>query len=149
MTRPPYLRKHESPFPDQPHKDILDPIPAPSASNFYVVRLTAPEFTTICPVTGQPDFAHIIIDYIPDKFLVESKSFKLYLGSFRSYGIFHETCIITIAQDLIDVLTPIWLRIGGYWFPRGGIPIDVFWQNKEVPQNVWVPKHNITPYRGR
>jgi 7-cyano-7-deazaguanine reductase len=100
-------------------------------------------------VTGQPDFAHIVIDYAPDKLLVESKSLKLFLTSFRNHGAFHEDCTVAIGKRLFGLLKPKWLRIGGYWYPRGGIPIDVFWQAGRLPKDVWVPDQGVAPYRGR
>ena len=114
-----------------------------------IVRFTCPEFTSLCPVTGQPDFAHIVIDYAPDARLVESKSLKLFLTSFRNHGAFHEDCTVMIARRVIDVTQPLWLRIGGYWYPRGGIPIDVFWQSGPVPDGLWVPDQGVQNYRGR
>ncbi len=87
-------------------------------------------------MTGQPDFAHLVIDYVPSKWLVESKSLKLYLTSFRNHGAFHEDCTISIARRLVNFLEPTWLRIGGYWYPRGGIPIDVFWQTGSIPVDI-------------
>jgi 7-cyano-7-deazaguanine reductase len=113
------------------------------------VRFTAPELTSLCPMTGQPDFAHIVIDYIPNEWLVESKSLKLFLHSFRNHGAFHEDCSIYIAKRLVDLLQPKWLRIGAYWYPRGGIPIDVFWQTGKPPEGVWLPDQGVQPYRGR
>jgi 7-cyano-7-deazaguanine reductase len=74
---------------------------------------------------------------------------KLYLGSFRNHGAFHEECTIAIAKRLIGALEPAWLRIGGYWYPRGGIPIDVFWQTNAPPEGLWLPDQGVTPYRGR
>ena len=136
-------------FPNHPDVNILEKVRNPKIEINYVIRLTAPEFTSICPVTSQPDFANIIIDYIPKKFIVESKSFKLYLLSYRNHGAFHEDCTISIAQDLVKLLSPTWLRIGGYWYPRGGIPIDIFWQTKEKPRGVFIPKHTISNYVGR
>src|SRR5881227_2614710 len=102
----------------------LDRVRNPHQDVRYLARFTAPEFTSLCPVTGQPDFAHLVIDYVPGKWLVESKSLKLYLGSFRNHGAFHEECTVAIGKDLVALLEPIWFRIGGYWYPRGGIPID-------------------------
>ena len=113
------------------------------------MRLTCPEFTTLCPITGQPDFAHLVIDYIPDEQLVESKSFKLFMASFRNQGTFHEGCTVEIAKRLEDAMAPLWLRIGGYWYPRGGIPIDVFYQSGEPPEGVWIPDQGVASYRGR
>ena len=136
-------------LPDHPHAGILERVPNPHPDTNYVTRFTAPEFTSLCPVTGQPDFAHLVIDFTPDKWLVESKSLKLYLGSFRNHGAFHEDCTVRIGKDLAELLKPRWLRIGGYWFPRGGIPIDVFWQTGELPKGAWAPDQGVAPYRGR
>ena len=87
----------------------------------------------MCPVTGQPDFATLVIDYVPGSWLVESKSLKLYLNSFRNHGAFHEECTVAIGKKLVARLKPKWLRIGGYFHPRGGMPIDVFWQAGKLP----------------
>lgn len=135
--------------PESPEKAILEKVPNGNAGTDYVVRFTAPEFTSLCPMTGQPDFAHIVIDYIPGDFLVESKSLKLFLQSFRNHGAFHEDCSVYIAKRLMDLLQPKWLRIGAYWYPRGGIPIDVFWQTGAAPEGVWLPDQGVAPYRGR
>ncbi len=132
-----------------PDIKILDKVNNPHPDVDYVITLTCPEFTSICPVTGQPDFAHIVIDYIPAKHLVESKSIKLYLNSFRNHGAFHEDCTIKIAKDLQTLLKPKWLRIGGYWYPRGGIPIDIFYQTSLPPKNVWIKDQNVPNYKGR
>jgi len=132
-----------------PETAVLDRVPNPHPDTLYVARFTAPEFTSLCPVTGQPDFAHLVIDYVPKDWLVESKSLKLYLHAFRNHGAFHEGCTIDIAKRLVDLLDPHWLRIGGYWYPRGGIPIDVFWQSGPVPANIWLPDQGVAPYRGR
>jgi len=115
----------------------------------YAVRFTCPEFTALCPLTGQPDFAHLVIDYVPEAAILESKSLKLYLGAFRNHGAFHEDCTLTIAKRLIEAARPLWLRIGGYWYPRGGIPIDVFWQSGPAPEGLWLPDQGVAPYRGR
>ncbi len=136
-------------LPASPEEADLERVANPHPGTDYVARFTAPEFTSLCPVTGQPDFAHIVIDYVPGEWLVESKSLKLYLGSFRNHGAFHEDCTIAIAKRLADLLKPKWLRIGGYWYPRGGIPIDVFWQTGDVPQGVWLPDQGVPTYRGR
>ena len=128
---------------------MLDPVPNPHPDLNDVARYAAPEFTSLCPVTGQPDFAHLVIDYVPDQFLVESKSLKLYLTSFRNHGAFHEGCTIDIAKKIIATIAPRWLRIGGYWYPRGGIPIDVFWQTGAPLEGVWLPDQGVPPYRGR
>ncbi|ADZ72062.1 preQ(1) synthase [Polymorphum gilvum] len=136
-------------LPADPDSATLDRVPNPHADTDYVTRFVCPEFTSICPVTGQPDFAHLVIDYIPDRWLVESKSLKLYLGSFRNHGAFHEDCTVAIGKRLATTLEPRWLRIGGYWYPRGGIPIDVFWQTGKAPDSVWIPDQGVPPYRGR
>jgi 7-cyano-7-deazaguanine reductase len=138
-----------TPLPASPNEAVLDRVPNPHLGNFYMVRFTAPEFTSLCPITGQPDFAHLVIDYVPGRFLVESKSLKLYLNSFRNHGAFHEDCTVAIGKRLFNLLKPKWLRIGGYWYPRGGIPIDVFWQAGKLPKSVWLPEQGVTPYRGR
>ena len=117
----------------------------PHPDTNYVARFTVPEFTTLCPITGQPDFAHLVIDYVPGKWLVESKSLKLYLASFRNHGAFHEDCTVAIGKKLVALLKPKWLRIGGYWYPRGGMPIDVFWQAGRLPAGVWVPTRVSRP----
>ena len=135
--------------PASPETAILERVPASHAGTPYVVRFTAPEFTSLCPMTGQPDFAHIVIDYIPRDWLVESKSLKLFLHSFRNHGAFHEDCTLDIGKRLVDLLDPEWLRLGAYWYPRGGIPIDVFWQTGAVPEGVWLPDQGVAPYRGR
>ena len=132
-----------------PADAVPERVPNPHSDCDYVVRFTAPEFTSLCPVTGQPDFAHIVIDYVPGEWLVESKSLKLFLTSFRNHGAFHEDCTITIAKRIKDLLEPRWLRIGGFWYPRGGIPIDVFWQTAEPPKGVLIPDFGVPTYRGR
>lgn len=136
-------------LPASPEEAILEKVANPQADVDYCVRFTAPEFTSLCPMTGQPDFAHLVIDYVPDQYLVESKSLKLYLGAFRNHGAFHEDCTVLIGRRLVELLSPRWLRIGGYWYPRGGIPIDVFWQTGETPKSVWIPDQGVPPYRGR
>lgn len=136
-------------IPSSPEEAVLERVANPHADTNYVARFTAPEFTSICPVTGQPDFAHLVIDYVPGKWLVESKSLKLYLQSFRNHGAFHEDCTVAIGKRLAETLVPKWIRIGGYWYPRGGIPIDVFWQKGKLPAGVWVPDQGVAPYRGR
>ena len=140
---------NHSEIPMKPDKNILEKINNPKIGIIYSIRLTCPEFTSICPVTSQPDFAYLIIDYVPDKFIVESKSFKLYLLGYRNHGAFHEDCTVSLAQDIVDLLSPKWLRIAGYWYPRGGIPIDIFWQTGEKPTNLFLPDHEVPNYRGR
>jgi 7-cyano-7-deazaguanine reductase len=115
----------------------------------YLVRFTAPEFTTLCPITGQPDFAHFVIDYCPAKAILESKSLKLFLGSFRNRAGFHEESTLMIGKRIAGAIRPKFLRLAGYWYPRGGIPIDVFWQTGKLPNGVWLPETGVQPYRGR
>ena len=136
-------------LPNHPDDAVLERVPNPQAGTDYCVRFTAPEFTSLCPVTNAPDFAHLMIDYIPGDWLVESKSLKLFLGSFRNHGGFHEDCTVHIAKRIIETIEPQWLRIGGYWYPRGGIPIDVFFQTGTAPDHVWIPEQGVPPYRGR
>ncbi len=138
-----------TPLPASPDQAVLERVPNPAPGKHYVVRFTCPEFTSLCPITGQPDFAHVVIDYVPSDWLVESKSLKLFFGSFRNHGAFHEACAMTIADRLIALLSPVWLRIGGYWYPRGGMPIDVFWQTGAAPDGVWIPAQDVAGYRGR
>ncbi len=138
-----------SPIPASPDQAVLDRVPNPHPDADYVARFTFPEFTVLCPVTGQPDFATLVIDYVPKSHLVESKSLKLYLNSFRSHGAFHEASTVDIGKKLVALLRPKWLRIGGYFHPRGGMPIDVFWQAGKLPSGVWVPDQGIASYRGR
>jgi 7-cyano-7-deazaguanine reductase len=132
-----------------PDEAVLERVANPHKGSLYLARFTAPEFTAICPVTGQPDFARLVIDYAPDAWLVESKSLKLYLGSFRNHGAFHEDCTLAVAKKIVEVAQPMWLRIGGYWYPRGGIPIDVFWQTGPAPEGLWLPDQGVAPYSGR
>ena len=134
---------------DSPEQAVLERVPNPHADTLYLARFTAPEFTSLCPVTAQPDFAHLVIDYAPGEWLVESKSLKMYLTSFRNHGAFHEDCTVAIGKRLSDFLAPKWLRIGGYWYPRGGIPIDVFWQTGPAPGGLWLPDQGVPTYRGR
>jgi len=136
-------------LPASPAVAQLDRVPNPQRGTDYVARFTCPEFTCLCPVTGQPDFAHFVIDYVPAQWLLESKSLKLYLGSFRNHAAFHEDCTVGIGKRIAGLIKPKWLRIGGYWFPRGGIPIDVFWQTGRLPKGIWLPDQGISPYRGR
>ncbi|MFN0022722.1 MAG: preQ(1) synthase [Parvularculaceae bacterium] len=135
--------------PGSPDDAVLETVPNPQAGTLFLARFTAPEFTSLCPVTGQPDFAHLVIDYAPEKRLVESKSLKLFLGAFRNHGAFHEDCTLTIANRIIAVAKPRWLRIAGYWYPRGGIPIDVFFQTGAPPEGLWLTDPGVAPYRGR
>ena len=145
-------RKHlgrPSASPAGPDPALLDRVANPHPGTTYLVRFTSPEFTSLCPVTGQPDFAHLVIDYVPGDWLVESKSLKLFLVGFRNHGAYHEDCTVSIAKTLTELLQPEWLRIGGYWYPRGGIPIDVVWQTGAPPQGLWLPDQGVASYRGR
>jgi len=135
--------------PADPGGAVLETVANPQAGKDYLVRFTCPEFTSLCPVTGQPDFAHLVIDYVPGPLLVESKSLKLYLTAFRNHGAFHEDCTLAIADKIAAAAKPKWLRIGGYWYPRGGIPIDVFYQTGTLPDGLWLPDQGVPAYRGR
>ena len=153
MAKAPYqditLLGRRTRAPRSPAEARLETVSNPHPRTRYLVRFTCPEFTALCPLTGQPDFAHLVIDYVPRRLLVESKSLKLYLGSFRDHGAFHEDCTVGIANRLAALLKPAWLRIGGYWYPRGGIPIDVFYQTGRPPEGLWIPEQGVAPYRGR
>ena len=138
-----------STIPASPAEAVIERVANPEPGLAYVVRFVCPEFTSLCPLTGQPDFAHLVLDYIPDAWIVESKSLKLFLASFRNHGAFHEACTLTVARRVVELLSPTWLRIGGYWYPRGGMPIDVFWQTGAPPEGVWIPPQDVAPYRGR
>jgi 7-cyano-7-deazaguanine reductase len=153
MTEKPYpgltQLGHAADLPEGPDQAVLETVPNPHPGEIYLVRFTAPEFTSLCPMTGQPDFAHLVIDYVPADRLVESKSLKLFLGAFRNHGAFHEACTVAIARRLVEAMAPQYLRIGGYWYPRGGIPIDVFYQTGTPPAGLWLPDQGVAPYRGR
>ena len=135
--------------PASPEKANLEAVPNPHAGSDYLIRFTAPEFTTLCPITGQPDFAHIVIDYAPGKSIVESKSLKLFLTSFRNANGFHEDCTLKIGKRIQAAIKPKFIRVAGYWYPRGGIPIDIFWQSGKVPAGLWLPETGVSPYKGR
>jgi len=151
MARRPKLTQlgRPTPLPKSPDEAKLEAIPNPHPESDYSVRFTAPEFTTLCPVTGQPDFAHFVIDYCPAKSILESKSLKLFLASFRNEAAFHEDCTVLIGKRVVAAIKPKYLRIAGFWYPRGGIPIDVFWQTGTLPDGVWLPDPGVSPYRGR
>ena len=136
-------------IPASPQAAKLERVANPHPDTRYIARFTCPEFTCLCPVTGQPDFAHLVIDYCPRAWLLESKSLKLYLASFRNHGGFHEDCTLAVGKRIVETIQPYWLRIGGYWYPRGGMPIDVFWQHGVLPEGLWVPDQGVAPYRGR
>ena len=139
----------DSPIPASPDKAVLERVANPHADTAYLTRFTCPEFTALCPITGQPDFAHFVIDMVPAEWLLESKSLKLFLASFRNHGTFHEDCTLSIAKRITDAISPAWQRIAGYWYPRGGIPIDVFHQSGPPPEGLWIPDQGVAPYRGR
>ncbi|HUJ04157.1 MAG TPA: preQ(1) synthase [Rhizomicrobium sp.] len=151
MVRRPKLTQlgRPTPLPKSPDEAKLESVPNPHPESDYSVRFTAPEFTTLCPVTGQPDFAHFVIDYCPAKSILESKSLKLFLASFRNEAAFHEDCTLLIGKRVVAAIKPKYLRIAGFWYPRGGIPIDVFWQTGTLPDGVWLPDPGVSPYRGR
>ena len=136
-------------IPASPDEATLERVPNPHAGTLYLVRFTAPEFTSICPVTGQPDFGVLVIDYAPRDWIVESKSLKLLLQSFRNHGAFHEACTVEVGKRVIEAIDPAWLRIGGYWNPRGGMPIDVFWQTGAPPDGLWLPDQGVATYKSR
>ncbi len=136
-------------LPKSPQDAVLECVENPHTDSDYLVRFTCPEFTSMCPITGQPDFAHLVIDYVPESHLIESKSLKLYFASFRNHGAFHEECTVGIAKRLKEAIKPRWIRIGGYWFPRGGMPIDIFYQSGSVPDGLWIPDQEVGSYRGR
>jgi 7-cyano-7-deazaguanine reductase len=149
MARKPLQLGKPTPLPVSPDAAQLDRVPNSHPDSPYVARFTFPEFTLMCPVTGQPDFAILVIDYVPNRWLVESKSLKLYLNSFRNHGAFHEQSTVAIGKRLVALLKPRYFRIGGYFFPRGGMPIDVFWQAGRLPRGIWLPDQGVAPYRGR
>ena len=136
-------------LPASPEQAVLERVTNPHPDTLYLARFSAPEFTSLCPVTGQPDFAHLVIDYAPADWLVESKSLKLFLSSFRNHGAFHEDCTLVVAKRIASLIEPRWLRIGGYWYPRGGIPIDVFYQTGVPPEGLWLPDQGVPAYRAR
>lgn len=143
------LLGHKSEIPATPEDAILDVFENPHPGTLYLVRFTCPEFTSLCPRTNQPDFAHFVIDYIPNTWMIESKALKLFLCSFRNHGAFHEDCTMTIAHRLIAAMRPKWFRIGAYWYPRGGISIDCHFQTDTPPAGVWIPDQGVPTLRGR
>jgi 7-cyano-7-deazaguanine reductase len=147
-ARPKQLGKRTR-LPASPEEALLERVLNPHPETLYAARFTAPEFTCLCPITGQPDFAHLVIDYAPKRWLLESKSLKLYLASFRNSGAFHEDATVSIGKEIVALIEPAFLRIAGYWYPRGGMPIDVFWQYASPPEGLWLPEHGVSPYRGR
>ena len=113
-------------YPTDYAPEVLETFVNKHPDNDYVVTFTCPEFTSLCPKTGQPDFAKIIINYIPDRLMVESKSLKLYLFSFRNHGDFHEDCVNIILNDLVRLMDPRYIEVRGIFTPRGGIAIHPF-----------------------
>ena len=132
---------------------ILEAFSNRHEENDYFVKFNCPEFTALCPITGQPDFANIIIYYVPDKKLVESKSLKLYLFSFRDHGDFHEDVVNTIMNDLIKLLEPKYIEVWGRFLPRGGLSIDPYCnygkQGTRWEQAAWerLKNHDLYPER--
>lgn len=105
---------HAAAIPSSPDQAVLERAPNPHPGTLYLARFTAPEFTSICPVTGQPDFGVLVIDYAPRDWIVESKSLKIFLQSFRNHGAFHEDCTVGVAKRIVDAIAPTWLRIGSH-----------------------------------
>ncbi len=120
------LGNQSTKYEDKYNFQVLETFENLHPDNEYVVTFDCPEFTSLCPITGQPDFGHIIIRYIPRKLMVESKSLKLYLFSFRNQGEFHEDCVNIIMKDLVKLMEPKYLEVTGYFNPRGGISIVPF-----------------------
>ena len=116
----------ETKYSDNYTPEVLETFENKHQDNDYWVQFNCPEFTTLCPITGQPDFAEIVIKYIPDVRMVESKSLKLYLFSFRNHGDFHEDCVNTIMEDLIRLMDPKYIEVTGLFTPRGGISIHPY-----------------------
>ena len=138
-----------------PGTHLLEAFPNTFPQRNYIIRIAYPEFTSLCPVTGQPDFANIVVEYIPDTLCVESKSFKLYMTAFRNHNAFMETITNTVLSDLCTVLSPRWCRVRGIFTPRGGTHLHVFAEQfKELTKtelsslikqvNAW--KNEIHPY---
>jgi 7-cyano-7-deazaguanine reductase len=117
---------NETTYHYQYNPDLLETFDNRHPGTDYFVKFNCPEFTSLCPITGQPDFATIYLSYVPDQKLVESKSLKLYLFSFRNHGDFHENCIVTIMKDLVQKLNPKYIEVWGKFLPRGGISIDPY-----------------------
>lgn len=131
-----------------PDEAVLECVPIGEEMHYLTARFTCPEFTSLCPVTGQPDFAVIVIDYIPEDLLVESKSLKLYLHSFRNHRAFHEACIGHIASKIAVAAAPTWYRVTGLFNARGGIPLDVVVQSGPPPKHAHIlPIDHL--YRGQ
>ena len=141
---------HRSEIAASPHEAFLEKIAVADGRMLgTVIRLSATEFTSLCLVTGQPDFATIYVDYVPRNWLIESKSYRLFLGSFRAFGTFHEEATVVIRDRLVLALDPVYLRVAAFWYPGGSIPIDVFCQYGRLPANCWAPDLGIPAFRGR
>ena len=121
-----HLGSQHTQYSDNYAPEVLETFVNKHPENDYVVTFDCPEFTTLCPITGQPDFGHIVISYIPRERMVESKSLKLYLFSFRNHGDFHEDCVNIIMKDLFALMEPRYIEVTGYFKPRGGISIVPF-----------------------
>ncbi len=131
-----------------PGEAVLETFANPHPGIDYVVRLTAPELTTLCPITGQPDFAMIVVDYVPGDRLLESKSFKFFLGSFRNHETFHEDCTVYIHNRLREAMDPKYIRVVGLWNARGGITIDLAVQTGTLPVGCVLLALGKIDYRG-
>ena len=127
---------HKTDYPTDYAPQVLEAFDNKHPDNDYFVKFNCPEFTSLCPMTGQPDFATIYISYVPDKKMVESKSLKLYLFSFRNHGDFHEDCINIIMKDLIKLMDPKYIEVWGKFTPRGGLSIDPY-ANYGKPGTDW------------
>ena len=114
-----------------------------------MARFTQPEFISLCPVTAQPYFTHLVINYVSDQWMVGSKSPELCFNSFCNHQSFHEACTVGIGQRPVELLAPRLPRIGGYWYPRSNMPIDVFWQYSRAPAGTFIPDQGIAGYRSR
>ncbi len=138
---------NKTPIPNSPEEAVLEFIPFVEAP--IAVRFQVPEFVSQCPITGAPDFARIVIDYVPRSRLLESKSLKLWMNSYRNHGAFHEQIATSIGNRLWSEAVPIWLRVAALFNARGGIPIDVFYTRGEKPVSLYVPDVDLNPFRGR
>lgn len=145
------LGNQNTTYDTQYNPSVLERFGNKHPDNDYFVKFNCPEFTSLCPITGQPDFANIVISYVPDAYLVESKSLKLYLFSFRNHGDFHEDCVNIIMKDLIRLLSPKYIEVWGKFLPRGGISIDPYC-NYGKPGTKWeeiaanrLANHDLVP----
>ena len=131
------LLGHKTVYKQDYAPEVLETFINKHPENDYWVRFNCPEFTSLCPITGQPDFATIQIDYIPGEHMVESKSLKLYLFSFRNHGAFHEDCVNIIMKDLVKLMNPKYIEVTGFFTPRGGISIYVITDNRVQNTSKW------------